>query len=216
MSSADSLVAEIKEGLNGMPPSRRTAILHDMTDLFLDGAALYSNEQIAVFDEVFVTIAELLDRDALTELSKRMMPCTKAPPALMRKLASHTDLRVSAIVLEQCTALSDDDIAEIASTATSVQLLIIAGRKGIGEAATDALINRGDAEAMRKFVANEQARISHVGFVKLINAAKRDSSLTDIVASRADLPDELKPFIGMLRRSSDAVRGSGQTAAAAG
>src|SRR4029453_4243479 len=114
------------------------------------------------------------------------------------------------------TALTDDDIAEIASTATSVQLLIIAGRKGIGEAATDARVNRGDAAVMGKFGANAQARISHGGFVKLINAAKRDSSLTEIVASRTDLPDELKPFIGMLRRSSDAAQDSGQTAAAAG
>ena len=68
-----------------------------------------------------------------------------------------------------------------------------------GETITDALISRGDIEVLRKCVSNERARVSHVGFVKLINAAKRDGTLTDIVASRQDLPDELKPFIGMLR-----------------
>jgi uncharacterized protein (DUF2336 family) len=119
-------------------------------------------------------------------------------------------------VLEQCTVLADDDIAAIAATATSVQLLVIAGRNGIGESVTDALITRGDFDAMRKFVANEQARVSHIGFVKLINAAKRDGSLTELVASRADLPDELKPFIGMLRRSSDTAQAGEQSAVAAG
>jgi len=65
---------------------------------------------------------------------------------------------------------------------------------------------------MRKFVVNDNARVSHIGFVKLINAAKRDGSLTEIVASRTDLPEELKPFIGMLRRSSEAAQASAQQA----
>jgi uncharacterized protein (DUF2336 family) len=216
MSSADSLVTEIKDVLDGMPLSRRAAILRDMTGLFLDGVALYSKEQIAVFDEVLSTIVEQVDRDALIDLSKRLVPCAKAPPALMRKLASNTDMKVSGIVLEQCLALTDDDIAAVAATATSVQLLVIAGRSEIGESITDALITRGDADAMRKFVTNEHARISHIGFVKLINAAKRDCSLTEIVASRTDLPEELKPFIGMLRRSSDPAQADGQSAAAVG
>src|SRR5207253_1528319 len=114
--------------------------------------------------------------------------------------------------LDQCAALSDEDLAEIAETVTSVQLMVIAGRNGLGETATDALINRGDLEVMRKFVTNENARVSHIGFVKLINAAKRDGSLTELVASRADMPDELKPFIGMLRRSSEAAQADAQGA----
>jgi uncharacterized protein (DUF2336 family) len=216
MNSADSLVAEIKDVLDGLPLSRRTAILHDMTELFLDGVALYTHEQIAVFDKVFTTIVEQVDRDALIELSGRLVPCAKAPPVLMRALASNPDMKISGILLEQCRALTDDDIAAIAATATSVQLLVIAGRNEIGEGVTDALIARGDCDAMRKFVRNEHARISHIGFVKLINAAKRDSSLTEIVASRADLPEELKPFIGMLRPSSEAAQSGGQSATAAG
>ena len=58
MSSAESLVMEIKETLDGVSPSRREAILHDMTDLFLEGAELYSKEQIAVFDEVMLAVIE--------------------------------------------------------------------------------------------------------------------------------------------------------------
>jgi uncharacterized protein (DUF2336 family) len=216
MSPADSLVTEIKEILDDVQASRRAEILREVTDLFLDGVEAYSEEQIAVFDEVLTTIVDQADRDALIELSKRLAPCAKAPPALMRKLASNTETKVSCTVLEQCRVLSDDDLVEIASTATSVQLMVIAGRSGIGETITDALLNRGGLDVMRRFVTNEHARVSHIGFVKLINAAKRDSSLTEIVASRADLPDELKPFIGMLRRSSETAQASGQSAAAAG
>jgi len=213
MSSAESLVAEIKDILDGEAPSRRTTVLREVTDLFLDGGAHYTREQIEVFDEVICTIAEHVDRDALMDLAKRLAPCAKAPSGVMRKLATNTDVKISCFVLDQCATFTDEDLAEICATVTSVQLMVIAGRSGIGEAATDALINRGDIEVMRRFVTNEHARVSHIGFVKLINAAKRDGSLTELVASRADLPDELKPFIGMLRRSSEAAQAGAQAGA---
>jgi uncharacterized protein (DUF2336 family) len=199
MSLADSLVTEIEEVLTGTPPARRIEILREMTELFLDGAGLYSKEQIAVFDAALLAVTEQSERDELIELGSRLAPIAGAPPALMRKLASHPDIKVSGALLESCASLTDDDIAEIASTASPVHLMVIANRDESGESITDALISRGDIEVLRKCVSNERARVSHVGFVKLINAAKRDGSLTDIVASRKDLPDELKPFIDMLR-----------------
>lgn len=211
MSAADSLVDEIKEVLNDAPASRRIAILRDMTELFLDGAELYTTDQIALFGAVLVAITENSERDELIELVTKLAPIASAPPALMRRLASHPDIKVSGALLQQCTALSDPDLAEIAATATPGQLLAIASREEPGENVTDALISRGDVEVLRKCVSNERAQVSHVGFVKLINAAKRDSSLTDIVASRKDLPDELKPFIGMLRAQP---AGGGKQAAA--
>jgi uncharacterized protein (DUF2336 family) len=214
MSAADSLVNEIKDVLDGTPAARRVSILRDMTELFLDGAGLYSKQQIAIFGEVLIAIIEQSERDELIELVAKLAPIASAPPALMRKLASHHDIKVSGVLLQQqCTSLSDEDIAEIAATATPAQLHVIASRPAPGESITDALINRGDIEILRKCVSNERARVSHVGFVKLINAAKRDGTLTDMVASRQDLPDELKPFIGMLR-AQPASAGTKQAATA--
>jgi uncharacterized protein (DUF2336 family) len=213
MSAADSLVTEIKEVLDGAPAARRISILRDVTELFLDGAGLHSKEQITIFGAVLIAITEQSERDELIELVSKLAPIATAPPALMRKLASHHDIKVSGSLLQQCASLSDDDIAEIAATATPAQLQAIASRPEPGESVTDALINRGDIEILRKCVSNERARVSHVGFVKLINAAKRDGTLTDMVASRQDLPAELKPFIGMLR-SQPASAGAKQAATA--
>jgi len=215
-SPADLLVAEVKDVIDGEEPARRTTILREVTDLFLVGAAHYTTEQVQVFDDVICTIIEHVDRDALMDLAKRLVPCAKAPSGVMCKLATNTDVKMSCYVLEQGTAFTDDDLAEVIETVTSVQQMVIAGRDGIGEAVTDALINRGDFEVMRRFVTNEHARVSHIGFVKLINAAKRDGSLTELVASRVDLPDELKPFIGMLRRSAETAQANAQVGAQAG
>jgi uncharacterized protein (DUF2336 family) len=216
VSLADALVAEIKAVLDSVPASRRTEILRGITDFFLQGATLYSKDQMAMFDEVFVTVTEHADRDALVELSKRLMSCARAPSTLIRKLASHPDLKISGVLLKEGSALTDEELAAIVATASPSHLMIIASRDNIGETVTDALISRGNSDIMRVFVANPKARVSHVGFVKLINAAKRDGSLTEIVAARADLPDELKPFIGMLRRASGPAQAGTPSAAAAG
>jgi len=199
MSAADALVSEIKNVLDDAPASRRVAILRDITELFLDGAGLHSKEQIAVFGAVLLAIIEQSERDELIELAAKLAPIPSAPPALMRRLASHHDIKVSGALLQKCTSLADSDLAAIAANATPAQLTAIASREEPGESVTDALIGRGDMEILRKCVSNQRARVSHVGFVKLINAAKRDGTLTDMVASRKDLPEELKPFIGMLR-----------------
>src|SRR5690242_6124867 len=107
MNTNDSLITEIKDVLGGGSPSRREAILHELTELFLDGAERYSKEQIAVFDDVLLTVAEHVDRDALAELGRRLASCANAPPALLRKLASHLDIRISAAVLKESVALND-------------------------------------------------------------------------------------------------------------
>ena len=86
MISTDSLITEIKEVLDGTPPSRGEAMLHDMTELFLKNAERYSKEQLTVFDDVFHTIIEHVDRDALSELSRRLAACPTPPPALLRKI----------------------------------------------------------------------------------------------------------------------------------
>ena len=101
MSAADSLVSEIKEVLDGAPASRRIAILRDMTELFLDGAGLYSKAQIAIFDAVLVAITEHSERDELIELGAKLAPIASAPPGLMRMLASNPDMKVSGALLQQ-------------------------------------------------------------------------------------------------------------------
>jgi uncharacterized protein (DUF2336 family) len=215
MSSADSLVAEVREAFNSASQSRRSSILTNITQLFLERAAVHSPDQVAVFDGVFNEIAEHAQREDLIALGRSLAPLDRAPPTLMRKLAAHTDIRVSCVALKKSAALSDSDLAQIASTSGPAHLLAIAGRDDISEQLTDILIGRGDIVVMRKFAVNERARVSHVGFVKLINAAKRDHELTEIIAARQDLPDELKPFIEMLRHGGNGAEAADQTTAAA-
>jgi len=60
---------------------------------------------------------------------------------------------------------------------------------------TDILVDRGNAEVALKLVANQDARLSERGFVKLIGQAKTDKTLAAAIATRKDMPPELEPFL---------------------
>jgi uncharacterized protein (DUF2336 family) len=98
-------------------------------------------------------------------------------------------------VLQHSVSLNDDSLAEIAADAPRDRLPLLAARPQISESLTDILVDRGDGEIARKVVGNPGARVSELGFVKLINRAKTDRALADTIAERADLPPELEPFL---------------------
>jgi hypothetical protein len=44
-------------------------------------------------------------------------------------------------------------------------------------------------------ISNHSARISELGFVRLIGQAKTDKTIAAAIAARTDLPAELTPFL---------------------
>ena len=195
-SNAHSLIAELDAALGQAPNSRHSQILHHITDLFLSDTMSFSAEQVAVFDDVFQRLIEKADNPSLVVLSTRLAPVENAPPNVIASLAQNDDIEVSEPVLASSPVLTDEVIAKIIAAAKDPrQLTAIAARVRISEAVTDALIDRSVPEMINKVVANRSARISEIGFVKLINRAKGDRALAEAIAARGDLPAELLPFL---------------------
>jgi len=196
MPNVQPLVAELHEALANTPGSKYSAILSRVTELFLTGAASYADDHVAIFDDVIGRLIEKVEHSALIELSAKLAPIANAPAGVIRRLSQDDDFAVSGPILES-KALSDDMLAEVATTKGPRHLSAIAGRAQIGEPVTDALLERGLPDITLQVIRNEGARISELGFAKLINRATSDKSLAADLASRKDLPAELKPFLDM-------------------
>lgn len=195
MPAAQSLITELDATLSNISDARHLVILRRVTDLFLVGAGNYSDAQVAVFDDVIGRLIEDIDQPALIELSAKLAPVGKAPINVVARLSGYDDIAISGPALEKSDALTDDTLAEIAGTKSQKHLVAIAGRARISEAVTDALIDNGNSEVARKVAANRGARLSKLGFVKLIKRAKDDKALAVAIASRSDMPSELGPFL---------------------
>ena len=195
---ADALLDELDDTLSRVTGSQRLNMLRQMTDLFLAGAPTYSEELASLFDAIIKRLSEGVESKALVELSTRLAATETAATDTIVRLGSSDDLAVATPVLEKSTALTDRDLVGIAKTKGQGHLMAIATRQRINDVVTDVLVERGSPAVLRKVTSNGGAALSEDSFARLITEAKNDKPLAQLVKTREDIPEELKPFVSVM------------------
>lgn len=183
-------MTELDTALSRVSDTQHTSILRRITDLFLNDSQRFSDEHVAVFDDVIYRLIEQTEHSALIELSAKLAPVDNAPVNVVVRLSNEDDIAISGPVLEQSEVLTEQALAEIAKRKGQEHLAAIAGRQRIGESLTDILVDRGNSEVACKVTGNQGARFSEPGFVKLIKRAKNDKTLAAAVAV-VDVPSNV-------------------------
>jgi hypothetical protein len=132
-STAHALIAELDVAISNASVARQAKILQSVTDLFLDSSMNFSDEQVAVFDDVIRRLMEKADNTALIKLSARLASIGNPPTHVIVSLAQDDDIAVSGPILQSSAALPDKTVAEIASVKGPKHLAAIAGRRRINE-----------------------------------------------------------------------------------
>src|SRR5262245_23557264 len=167
-----SLLEELEEAIASGPPEKRLQSLWRVVDLFEEGAGRYSDEQIAVFDDVIGRLAAEIETKARARLARRLAPVDNAPTQVIRSLAFDDDSSVAAPVLSHSNRLDDADLLATAHSKGQDHLYAITRRKSLSVAVTDALVDRGDHRVVRSVAKNHGARFSDAGFGKLVTRAR--------------------------------------------
>jgi len=191
MSDAHRLFADLESTLTNGAGQQRFTILRKITDLFLAEVDYYSDDHVAVFDQLMSRLIDRIERQALVELSGKLAPVGRAPANVIGLLSNNDDIDVAGPVLAQSGILTDEELVAIAESKSQAHLDAIAGRSRVNEPITDVLIDRGNAEVAHKITANPGARFSRFGFSTAMTRAEDDDSLAMAVAARLDLPDDL-------------------------
>jgi uncharacterized protein (DUF2336 family) len=194
---AQPLIDELDSALSRAPAAWRGKILRRVTDLFLIDADCYTDDQVAVFDDVLCHLIEKIDRRMLAELSNRLAQVKNAPIKVVGALARHADMLIAGPLLESSSVLTDADLVEIADKdrRDPAVLSAIGARPRLSEAVTDVLIRRGTPAITRKIVDNTEARISESSFARMVTSVENDKELATAIAKRDDLPAELRPWL---------------------
>src|ERR1700742_3597819 len=116
----DHLLDELQNTLAHGTVAKRVEALRKVTDLFVNGATDYSDEQVGLFDDVFQCLIAHLEIAARALLSSRLAPIDTAPPRTIRTLAFDDAIEVAGPVLSQSTRLDDE------------ALIVLARRQGQG------------------------------------------------------------------------------------
>jgi uncharacterized protein (DUF2336 family) len=200
----NSVIAEIEEVLRSGSKDRLDRTLHRITDLFVHGAPLYSEEHVQLFDDVLGRLVEEIEQRALAELATRLAPIANAPMGVVRRLAHDDDIAVAGPVLKRSKRLADADLAEIADRKSQSHLLAISERARIAATVTDVLVRRGDQQVVRQVAANRGAALSEASFSRLVDRAAGDDVLAERVGRRPDIPPRI--FRDLVARATELVQ----------
>jgi len=201
--ASSSLLPELEDVVQNGTPERRAATLARITSLFLDGAPRFSDEHVALFDDVILYLVEEIETQAVAELARRLATVDNAPAGVVRRLAKDDDIAVAGPVLKQ-SQLNEPDLTFIAETKSQAHLLALSERRSLSERISDIVVRRGDRDVSRTVAGNMGAKLSEQAFATLVTRARDDDTLAVKVGTRADIPPRL--FRELLMRATDLVR----------
>jgi uncharacterized protein (DUF2336 family) len=203
-SSSESLLDELQTTLAHGTVARRVETLRRVTDLFINGAVDFSDEQIGLFDDVFQCLMVHIETSARALLAKRLAPINTAPPHTIRALAFDDLIEVAAPVLSQSEQLDDEVLIETARNKSQAHLMAISTRRVLSGAVTDVLVLRGNDEVIQSTVNNPGAEFSERGFTRLVDRAEGDDNLATCIGLRPSMPRHL--YLKLLAKASVTVR----------
>jgi uncharacterized protein (DUF2336 family) len=100
-----------------------------------------------------------------------------APPQVIQRLARDAEDVVACPILEFSPLLSEEDLLEIiASSGVSTRLCAISRRSNLGEAISDAIVQRNDRKAVTELLANSSAQIREETLDSLIDASMTETA----------------------------------------
>lgn len=199
-----NLLDDLQTALAHGNVARRVDMLRQVTDLFIDHAADYSTEQIAVFDDVFECLIEHLESQTKVLLAERLGTASSAPPRVVRSLAFDDLVEVAAPVLSQSSQLDERALIENARTKSQGHLLAISTRKTLSGAVTEILVERGNDAVVMSTVNNEGASFSERGYDRLVQRAGNSDGIAACVAMRPSMPRH--HMLKLINQASASVR----------
>lgn len=182
-----NLVSDLEEALTNRSADAG-AMLHKITDLFLQHVGHHSDEQLDLYDEVLNELVAKVEVAARIKLAQRLAALYHAPVKTARLLALDHEIEVAEPILSQTNALSDDTLAQCIATRGQKHLHAIATRKQISEMVSDLLITKGDRIVLATLASNPGAAISDPSFGVLVRRGVDDDWLLECIAGRKDIP----------------------------
>jgi uncharacterized protein (DUF2336 family) len=202
--TSENLLDELQATLAHGTVARRVETLRRVTDLFINGAVDFSDEQIGLFDDVFQCLIDHIETSAKALLANRLAPINTAPPLTIRALAYDDLIEVAAPVLSRSERLDDEALIETARNKSQAHLMVISTRRVLSGAVTDVLVLRGNDEVIQSTVNNPGAEFSERGFTRLVDRAEGDDNLATCIGLHPTIPRHL--YLKLIAKASVTVR----------
>ena len=218
MATATALISELDEIVRSGDPKRRAEAARQISELFLQGAAGFRSDHVALFDGVLTSLVPHAELAARAALAERLSLLANAPRTLVGQLAHEDEIAIAGPLLRRSPVIDEQVLVEIANAKGQEHLLAMTERPKLSPDLTDVMVRRGDRDVVRRAAGNAGAAFSTDGYSTLIKRASTDGVLTLTVGQRADLSaEQLKNLLAssidpVRRRLFDSVKPARQSA----
>lgn len=169
---------------------KRRELLREVTDLFLEKPAQYSQRETDYFGDIIGKVALEMEMTVRRTLAERISRVAEAPHGLVTQLANDT-IEVAQPLLANSPVLRDTDLVAIAKMKGRDHLAAMAQRADVSETVADAIIERGDDGVLVRLAANPGARLSRGAMETMVARSEKSEELQAGMVSRKDLPPDL-------------------------
>jgi len=197
-------IHDLDAAVADVAPERRAHVLAQVSDLFVRDAALYCDDEIALFDDVIARLVAQIEVEARILLAQQLAKVANAPRTVIRMLAFDDCAEVAGPVLTHSERLDEPSLVENARTKSQRHLFAISRRRVLAEPVTDVLAERGDRAVAISVAGNAGARFSDKGFTLLVRRSTGDDLLVERLGARREIPAHL--FLKLLSVASEQVR----------
>jgi uncharacterized protein (DUF2336 family) len=195
----EGIYDELKRIASERSSQKRLELLHKITDLFLEAGGTHTDAENYLFNEIMDKIVDQISQEAKVQVSANLATLPGFPLSVVRKLANDRDIEIARPVLRASPVLTDMDLVGIAMTGAQEHMHAIATRDKLSAAVTDVLIDRGNQRVVHSVSANHGAEVSNWGFEQLLEKARADVNLQELLVERPDLSqttvEKLLPLI---------------------
>jgi len=192
------------DALSTRSAGERARAVRAIADLFMKQAGDYSAEQVQLFDQVMMRMIDQIDEEIRVYLSDRLATIDNAPRQTIRHLASDPAIAVAGPVLSQSPCLDEDFLLDSAKSKGQAHLVAISSRKIVSPRITDVLVVRGDDKVARTLASNHGAKLSERGRALMVERAKGNLDLAQVVWNREDIPRQ--QVLALFEKVSESVR----------
>jgi uncharacterized protein (DUF2336 family) len=190
---ADSaaLPMEIDRSLTDNLPVGDGQDLSELTRSLLDMMAAGNSsglpQERALAADTLLRLVPRLELKPLLMLGQRLAMMDNPPHLLVSRLIRDPRVEIAGPLLEDCPHIGDKDLEQVVQEGEPAKLRMIARRRKLSRAISEALIKSGDPSVVLTLVRNMEAEISHDGFQSLMVLCENNEELLAPLATRQDL-----------------------------
>src|SRR5438309_833738 len=140
MTTAAALIPELEDIVRRGDPKRRADAARRVSELFLQGAASFRADHVAMFDGVLTSLVPHAELAARADLAERLSLLVNAPRILVGQLAHEDEIAIAGPLLRRSPVIDEQVLVEIANAKGQGHLLAMAERPKLSPDLTDVIV----------------------------------------------------------------------------